>query len=242
MTLVIVLACKDGIVMASDGQVTTISSGGPIRQMGAKIKQIGQSTLWSGSGEVGFIQKVEKAIERFPFELKNAGIDEIKSQIIRVIHKIRKDALDLHTGLHGSEKGASSADLLFADCKDGIPKILHVNADVKDTELQEFGYGATGIGDTFAYTILMNYYVNIFSVDLGKVLAYRVIKDAMEVGAFGLGEPIDIWTITQVKEKDKKIVKACRVEKEEMEAIRDTCNSWKAVEAEIFETIVKPKK
>ena len=67
----------------------------------------------------------------------------------------------------------------------------------QDTELQVFNYGIIGIGDTFAYTILKNYKLSDCSIERGKIVAYRVIRDAIDVGAYGLGEPIDIWTINQ---------------------------------------------
>jgi len=37
MTLIIALACRDGIIMASDGQATGGSAGGPIRMPIHKI-------------------------------------------------------------------------------------------------------------------------------------------------------------------------------------------------------------
>ena len=62
--------------------------------------------------------------------------------------------------------------------------------------LTDQGFAATGIGDVFAYTILGNYYRKDIDISRGIILAYRVIKTAIETGAWGLGEPIDIWTLT----------------------------------------------
>ncbi|GAH58012.1 unnamed protein product, partial [marine sediment metagenome] len=56
---------------------------------------------------------------------------------------------------------------------------------------------------------------------------------AIEIGAYGLGEPIDIWTIT-----DNGIKK---ISQDEMMAIDDTCNSWKEVEREVFKSIYGEK-
>lgn len=228
---------------ASDGQMTTMSTGGPVKLSGTKIKQIGSSTLWSGSGEVGPLQKIEKEIESLSSELKNAGIDKLRTTLIKkVIFPIRKDDLERHKALYGREtleRKTPHTDLLFADYKNGAPKILHIKPDVNDEELQEFGFGATGIGNTFAYTILKNYDVKNLSIDERKALAYLVIKDAIETGAFGLGEPISIWTITQIEEQEKKIIRSREVPKEEMDAIKDTYFSLKEAEVETFKKIVK---
>ena len=95
--------------------------------------------------------------------------------------------------------------------------------------LDEIGYGCSGSGDVFAHTLLKNYSVKDLDVEKGKIVAYRVIKEAIEIGAYGLGEPIDIWTITE---------KGCkRLTKEELMALDDAYNSWKEIEREIFEKV-----
>lgn len=79
--------------MSSDGQVTAGSSSGPVRFPSVKIKQVGSSILWSGSGDLGFLQKIEEAIDGFPSEIKNAGLEQVRSQILQAIHIIRAEAL-----------------------------------------------------------------------------------------------------------------------------------------------------
>lgn len=224
--------------MSSDGQVTAGSSSGPVRFPSVKIKQVGSSILWSGSGDLGFLQKIEEAIDGFPSEIKNAGLEQVRSQILQAIHIIRAEALQRYRDLHTKEEGASFADVLFADYKGRIAKILHIDRDCNDEWLHEFGYAATGIGDAFAYTILQNYELKGTSIDGGKVLAYRVIDDAIKIGAFGLGEPIDIWTITEVEENDKKVIQSLQLDVTQMAAVRDTCAAWRQAEAETFQNII----
>lgn len=60
MTLIIALACKNGIVMASDGQATGGSARGPIRVPVQKIYKINEHVLFGASGSVGVVQKTEK--------------------------------------------------------------------------------------------------------------------------------------------------------------------------------------
>lgn len=233
MTLIIALACKDGLVMAADGQATLSSSGGPVRQEAVKIKQMGQAVLWAGSGEVGFLQKIEKGLDALPSEIKKADLEKLKPHLVGIIHRLRKEALDRRRDLYGSTKGASGADVLFCGCSDST-QILHISADAKDEELQEFGYAASGIGDTFAYTLLRGKDIKCMSCEEGKVLAYRVIHEAIEVGAFGLGEPIDIWVIRKTRKKGKVSIELHRLQEEEVHAIRDTYSTLKEAEAEIL--------
>ena len=56
MTLIIALKCRNGIVVASDGQATALSSGGPVRQKIQKIFQLGSNVIFGASGSVGTMQ------------------------------------------------------------------------------------------------------------------------------------------------------------------------------------------
>jgi hypothetical protein len=67
-------------------------------------------------------------------------------------------------------------------------------------------------------------------VERGKLLAYRIIKDAIDIGAFGLGEPIDIWTMKMVDEKPE----IHNLTEEEILALNDAYLVWKEAERRIF--------
>lgn len=82
-----------------------------------------------------------------------------------------------------------------------VKKIWRIGADGSDEFLEEVGYGCIGSGDVFAYTLLKNYKVKELDAEKGKLIVYRVIKEAIKVGAYGLGEPIDIWTGCELVKK-----------------------------------------
>ena len=48
--------------------------------------------------------------------------------------------------------------------------------------LEELGYGCTGIGDTFAHAFIKELLRSRAKCGKGEVLAYRIIKDAIEIG------------------------------------------------------------
>jgi len=89
-----------------------------------------------------------------------------------------------------------------------------------------FGYGCSGSGDIFAHTLLKHYKVREFEVKQGALVAYRVIRDAIDVGAFGLGEPIDIWIM------DGQSIR--QMSPDEMLALRDAYSTWMEAELETF--------
>jgi len=250
MTLVIALECKDGIVMASDGQATAVSSGGPIRQKCEKISELHKGILLGASGTVGIIQRCRNEIKKFAKEIADHGLNfplkeerpdsKIEEVIIRdkirqIIFSINKFEKERHKEFYGREEGHPVADILIAffDKKDEKFKIWHVGYDGGEELLDEFGYGCSGIGDTFAYAFLKNFYSENMTIETGKIVAYRVIKEAIEIGAYGLGDPISVWVITKEK---------CRqLGKEELTGLEHTYSIWKDLENRTFEKIYEEK-
>ncbi|MHA1506052.1 MAG: hypothetical protein ACTSR0_02535 [Candidatus Asgardarchaeia archaeon] len=238
MTLIIALACKNGIVMASDGQATSGSAGGPVRMPIQKIYPINKHVLFGASGSVGIIQKSKAIISSLSKELDKGWDFDLMKKVRQNLFNIYKNEIDRHMAFYqGIPKeyirNAPTADVLlcnFIKKGNSTQKIIwHIEYDCYDEMLDEIGYGCSGSGDVFAHTLLKNYPVKDLDVKKGKLVAYRVIKEAIEIGAFGLGEPIDIWTITE---------KGCeRATKKELMALEDTYHLWKEIEREIFEKI-----
>ena len=233
MTLIVALACKNGVVMGSDGQATTGSAGGPIRLPTTKIKVIGEDKLWGAAGMVGLIQKVAAAFASIPPELAVASLDnpQLAVNIIQQAHKVRGEELQRHRSLYGAncDDQAGVCDILMVEHKDK-PRILHIGVDCSTENLDEFGYGCSGNGDVFAHAFLSLFpTATQCDVDKGALLVYRTIKRAIGVGAFGLGEPIDIWTVTS--EGAKQMTPA------QMSAIRDALAVWEEVESKMFDRL-----
>lgn len=232
MTLIISLACKDGAILASDGQVTFFSTGGPIRRTISKIKRLGEHKLWAASGTVGMIQKIETVFNALPKEILNAPLTEpqLRQAILQNAHTLRAQELQRHRSLHGLGRDieAGVADLLIVEYQ-GTPRIWHITPDCVDESLEEFGYGVSGSGDVFAHTLLKNFKIKEFSVEQGCLIAYRVLRDAIDIDAFGLGEPIDIWVIDKggVKQKPPP----------EILALRDSYAIWMEAEEVTFSNL-----
>jgi len=238
MTLIIALACKNGIVMASDGQATGGSAGGPIRMPIQKIYRINNHVLFGASGSVGVIQKSRLIISSLSQELDKEWDFDLMEKVRQSLFRIYKNEIDRHRAFYQGTpqediRNAPIADVLlcnFIKKGDSGQKIIwHIAPDCSDEMLDEIGYGCSGNGDIFAHTLLKNYPIKDLDVEKGKLVAYRVIKEAIEIGAYGLGEPIDIWIIT---EKEYK-----QLTTEELMALEDAYISWKEIERETFEKI-----
>ncbi|MER3399462.1 MAG: hypothetical protein C4316_13225 [Chloroflexota bacterium] len=49
----------------------------------------------------------------------------------------------------------------------------------------------------FAYALLQKYQGVRLALENASVVAYKVLEEAIAVGTYGLGPPIDIWHITK---------------------------------------------
>jgi len=169
MTLIVALKCRDGVVIASDGQATCFSSGGPVRQRCRKIFELPGKVLLGASGTIGVIQRCRDSIKGYSDRLSR-GLDELieerrgerveyvtlRDKIKKLVFFINKDERERHKAFHEKESGAPLADLLlvfYAENEERF-RIWHIAPDGSDEFLDELGYGCSGIGDTFAYAFL----------------------------------------------------------------------------------------
>jgi len=56
MTIILAIPAKDGLIIASDGQITS----GGVRTAGRKIKGLNSRAIWAASGRDPAIQRVEE--------------------------------------------------------------------------------------------------------------------------------------------------------------------------------------
>ena len=238
MTLVIALSCKNGIVMASDGQATVGSSGGPVRAETQKIFKINANTLFGASGSVGTIQKALRTVQSIA-DLESDWNPTIMHNVKQQLFRIYKSEIERHMAFHRTINPNQVPPLPIADillCKvqeNGENIIWHIAPDCHDELLHELGYACTGNGDIFAHTLLKGFDIKNMDLEEGKLLAYRTIRLAIDTGAFGLGEPIDIWTI----EKEKEVVKIDHLSPEKIMALKDSWIAWKETEKGLFKKI-----
>lgn len=230
MTLILALSCKDGVVMSSDGQMTI----GLIRETAQKINQIeGSTILWAASGAVGYIQKIAHIISRLPVEARAEGLEAVCFPLKHRILELRTDALNKHRRLYGSgsDERAEGADLILADFKES-PQVLHIDMDCDEERMEEFGFGASGIGHDFAHTLLKGYNIRELSLPAATALAYRVLDRTISVGAYGLGYPIDLWNIKKDKKPDNIV--AHHLTHTEVDGIADAVRIWQSAEYDLF--------
>ncbi len=210
MTLVLVVPAVDGIVMASDGQVTT----GLVRAPGKKIYPLGSRAAWAAAGELALIQRVAERLQGLPADRSLAKLrDDIGQVVKQCITELIQ--LDFRASFFAQDPETllklHPADFVFAEF-DRTPLILHITVDGVPEWINEAPFAA-GSGDLFAYALLRKYQGRNINLERAQVLAYKVMEEAIAVDAYGLGPPIDVWHITgtgirNLKEDEKEALAA----------------------------------
>lgn len=233
MTIVLALACKNGIAMASDSEV----SSGPFRQVARKIYKFGDSILWSASGNLGLIQQVKQRIDSLPPENTLSPLPALANVLEEIAAAVVCQARDRHRRALGDPKAVPRLDLLFAGWNGRQPALLHIDENSGSEWLESFGWAATGLGEMFAYPLLRPHRIREMSVERGLVLAYKVIEDAIECGAYGLGYPVELCRIITVTEGAQPRVEGTFLEGAEREAIKGAVDVWRQLEAETLSRV-----
>jgi proteasome beta subunit len=195
MTLIVALPTNDGVILASDGQLTR----GLVRSSASKIYQLNDSCVWAASGELALIQRVQESLGT-SFN-PHVTLQDCRPHIVNAIKESMTALLqeDFRTQFFSNQPDMllqlHQGDFVFVEQVKASPaRVLHITT----TGTSEWVYDAfaSGSGDLFAYTLLRKYDLAKVNLDLAKVLAVKVIQEAIDVGSYGLGPPIAVYQIT----------------------------------------------
>ena len=224
MTLILTIPARDGVVFASDGQITL----GQVRWQEKKIKQLNEKCLWSASGELALIQRMEETIQQL--SKKNQPLVSIRDTLSIAVKQtistlLQQDfrtqffqppnpeqLLELHPG-----------DFMFAEWQGG-PRILHLLLNGTSEWINK--PFALGSGSLFAYALLQKYHDCSFSIQKASLLAYKVLEESIDVGSWGLNFPIDIWLMNETCAKS--------LDEDEMAALEDSSKALREAEVKLL--------
>lgn len=180
--------------MASDGQLTA----GPVRwASGSKISRLNERCLWAASGELALIQRVEERMKALP---PNAPLQQLRDSICQIVKQCVTELLQLDFRTPFFQQNLDvllqlhPGDFVFAEFAQS-PAVLHVLLNGTPEWIRGRPF-ASGSGDMFAYALLQKYQGLALDTERASLLAYKVLEEAIAVGAYGLGPPIDIWQIS----------------------------------------------
>ena len=224
MTLIAAIACTDGVIIAADSASSDTVAG--TKQQVEKIKQIGnQPILYAGSGDVGLLQKLDESLASLT--LKNT-FKRTRQEIKRIVVPELRESHVQHAPypVLGFQR-PPEAILLFVCVINKTPWILEMEKDGRDTCYnQELGdFAAMGSGKPWAQAVFRPHLNTTRDLKLGRIFAYRIMEDSIDLAAGNIAKPIHMYTISL-----HGTVK--RITQEDIKSIKDSCESWRELERE----------
>jgi len=222
MTLVLALKCRDGAVLASDGQATQDAAGQPTRAATRKLFAAGAGVAWGAAGSVGLQQTLRARLSGVDLD---GGPDErrrrLSAEVLAVQHAALRDFV-AHPATTAPE-----LDCLFCWHDGEEVHLLSVPRTGSDHQFHD-RFAAIGSGDIFAAMALQPFvgaHVPLLDVVQAKLVAYKTVADAIDVAAVFLGPPIQLTVV------DRTGVHP--VGRDELDtALRDAAELWRVRQRE----------
>lgn len=248
MTLIVALACKNGVVLASDGSAAGFAREFKraffVSALSCKINPLGKNILWGASGSVDIIQTIEAEFEELPSAMKDKSLHDLA---------LRKRIKDIHRRCvtnaikHQREMGVKNEQLIGAelllvsnDVNQADPIKIWYIGSLRNYFVEDDGCSVIGDGTFYAQMSLLSFRLNLtslkprsknLSTEQGCLVAHRAVKDAIEAGCGIVGPPIDIWVI-----KDKEKPKMLTVN--EKEKLDKAYVAWQEEEVSLLQKLI----
>ena len=232
MTLILALVCKDGIVMAADSAASFVEG---IKQPTVKIRQLGNTVLWAASGHEGMTQDIEVALTkgRTP-ESYMKSAQHCRQQLRRVLRPVYQEWKDYQVPIpQPPYHQMQTAHLLFVGFWEGKPCIIEVEPNLAVGQLEDYGHAAIGSAAQFAHARMYPHRRRFPSLGWGKVIAYRTMKEAIDIALYGVAEPIQFW-VMEPPTTPAGYPKIYEVGEEELQRVKYGIDEWKAREEELL--------
>ncbi|SEH88800.1 20S proteasome, alpha and beta subunits [Mycolicibacterium rutilum] len=196
MTVVLALRCADGLVVASDSQITDPERG--LSYPAQKLHPLGPNAAWGGSGSRAVLYDLERIFGAEADAIVEAS-DVGHALQERVLPVLKRHYANFISDVPEGKPGATPATyVLAAGYADGEPFIVDVDPHGLIGHYEEIGFHAVGSGSPMAqqaHALLAHFGMAERPVDYGVVAALRVL-DALDMSSPSVGGPMDLCRIT----------------------------------------------
>jgi proteasome beta subunit len=196
VTIVLSIICDDGLVLASDSQITDSDRG--MSYPAQKLHALGDHAAWGGSGARSVLGEVEVCFDREAEAILASG-DVARAIQERVLPVLKHHYDTFIVDVPGEESdGTPSAYVLAAGFAHGEPFIVEINPNAMVSRYEDIGFHAIGSGAPMAQqagALLANYRMQERPVAYGVLAAVRVL-DALRDTSPSVGGPLDVARIT----------------------------------------------
>lgn len=230
MTVVLTIRCGDGVVIASDSQITETGRG--LSYPAQKLHRLGDRAAWGGSGARSVLREVQRVFDESHGAILDAE-DIGRALQERVLPILRHHYQHYIPDVPGEDSsGTPSAYILAAGYGAEGPWIAEIDPHGMVNRHEDIGFHAIGSGAAMAQqagVLLSHFRMTERSVDHGLLAVVRVL-DALTVTSPSVGGPINAYAITAGETR-------C-LDGDEIEELRGVVKQWVAREDQILDEIV----
>jgi Proteasome subunit len=229
MTLIAALRCSDGLILGSDSQETRGARGHRLARSTRKVYEPRPGFLlaWAGPQDVaqGFTLRLARAKRLSP----STDRLEIKTRLRSILTELREDS--------SIEARSDHVELLIAWwCRsEGKPVALQLFSAGAGEWVVTWAFGGMELGiesATFASGALRYVDPTTLTLEQAKVVALKVLRDAIDTTVEGVGGQIQLGT---VQKSGVRILDSADVR-----GLHDTVNLWESQCAELLPGAVSP--
>lgn len=229
MTVVLAIKCANGIVLASDSQITDPGRG--LSYPAQKLHPLGGHAAWGGSGSRAVLYDIEQIFHdeaEAVMEAKNVG-HALQAKVLPVF-KHHYDSFIPQ--VPGQEKAGTPATYILAAGYVGDePFIIDLDPNGLLGHHEVTGFQAIGSGAPMAqqaHALLAHFRMTERDLDYGVVGALRVL-DALDASSPSVGGPMDICRLTPEG--------AHHLSPDEVEDVRRQVNRWVDLEQKALDQL-----
>ena len=227
MTIVVALACVDGVILASDSQATEADSS---RRSVQKVFPLTDTSLWAGSGSAAIIQEIADSI-RTSTALANSPRPE--NSLLSLVRPALKRHYDNFLQAPGAPPASPMTDVLSCGMRDGRPWVYEIDRYCQFTCYTEPGFHTIGSGAPMAQLaseLMAHFDLPGKPVPYGLLVAYRSLDAIIRRSAFGVGGDIQMWVVDSDGQR--------QIDVTELRALGDRVEIWRSAEIETLEELM----
>ncbi|MGE2734600.1 proteasome protein [Mycolicibacterium vaccae] len=229
MTVVLAIRCANGIVLASDSQITDPGRG--LTYPAQKLHSLGPNAAWGGSGSRAVLYDVEQIFNDEAdaiIEAKNIG-HALQERVLPVLKHHYGTFIPQVPGQEAA--GTPATYVLAAGYAGDEPFIIDLDPNGLIGHHEETGFQSVGSGAPLAqqaHALLTHFQMNERDVDYGVVAALRVL-DALDASSPSVGGPMDICRITPDG--------AHHLDPDEVDEVRGQVKRWIGLEQDALDRL-----
>jgi proteasome beta subunit len=229
MTIVMATRCEDGLVLASDTQITESDRG--VSYPAQKLHPLGEHAAWGGSGARSVLMDLAEVFSADSDAIVGATkVDrELQERTLPVFRHHYENFIEKIPG--EETQGTPSAYVLAAGYSGDDPWIIEINPNGIVSHYEDIGFKAVGSGTAMAQqagALLAHFRMLDRPVDYGLVGAVRILE-ALSQTSPSVGGPLNLVRITAEG--------AHHLDTDEIDELRGHVERWEELEQKALDEL-----